>query len=106
MKATVRARLTIGLHALVAIGSVVSVAILLILACAVARGTTWVLAVAVTGLGLALSCLLARSLARPIVRMAASMARAAKGDLSDALEFDARTDELGELSRSINATYL
>ena len=29
-----------------------------------------------------------------------------KGDLSDVLEFDARTDELGELSRSINGTYL
>jgi len=72
---------------------------------AVARATTWVLVVGVTSLGLALSFVLARSLARPIVRMAASMARAAKGDLSDVLEFDDRTDELGELSRSINGTY-
>jgi methyl-accepting chemotaxis protein len=73
---------------------------------AVARATTWVLVVGVTTLGLALSFFLARSLARPIVRMAESMSRAAKGDLSDVLEFDARTDELGELSRSINGTYL
>jgi methyl-accepting chemotaxis protein len=72
---------------------------------AVARATTWILVFGVTALGLAVSFLLARSLARPIVRMAESMSRAAKGDLSDALEFDARGDELGELSRSINATY-
>jgi len=72
---------------------------------AVARATTWVLVVGVTTLGLALSFFLARSLARPIVRMAASMTRAARGDLSDVLEFDDRTDELGDLSRSINGTY-
>ena len=72
----------------------------------VARATTWVLVLGVTGLGLAVSFLLAQSLARPIARMAASMARAARGDLSDSLEFDTRTDELGELSRSINGTYL
>jgi methyl-accepting chemotaxis protein len=73
---------------------------------AVARATTWMLVIGVTSLGLAVSFLLARSLARPIVRMAASMARASKGDLSDALEFDTRSDELGELSRSINGTYV
>jgi methyl-accepting chemotaxis protein len=72
---------------------------------AVARTTTWALVLGVLGLGLAVSFLLARSLARPIVRMATSMARAAKGDLSDELEFDDRTDELGQLSRSINGTY-
>jgi methyl-accepting chemotaxis protein len=72
----------------------------------VARATTWMLVLGVTSLGLAVSFLLARSLAQPIVRMAASMARASKGDLSDALEFDSRSDELGELSRSINGTYL
>jgi methyl-accepting chemotaxis protein len=71
----------------------------------VARATTWTLVVGVTGLGLVVSFLLARSLARPIVRMAASMALAARGDISDALEFDSRGDELGELSRSINGTY-
>ena len=59
---------------------------------AVARATTWALVLGVTGLGLAVSFLLARSLARPIVRMADSMARAARGDLSDVLEFDGRTD--------------
>jgi methyl-accepting chemotaxis protein len=57
-------------------------------------------------LTMALSRLFVRALARPIARMAASMARAAKGDLSDVLEFDARTDELGELSRSIHAACL
>ena len=72
---------------------------------AMARTTTWTLVLGVTALGLAVSFLLARSLARPIVRMAESMARAARGDLSDVLEFDGRTDELGELSRSINLTY-
>ena len=71
----------------------------------VARTTTWALVLGVTLLGLAVSFLLARSLSRPVVRMAESMARAAKGDLSDTLEFDARGDELGELSRSINGTY-
>jgi methyl-accepting chemotaxis protein len=72
----------------------------------VARATTWTLVIGVTGLGLVVSFLLARSIARPIARMAASMSRAAKGDLSDNLEFDERSDELGELSRSINGTYL
>ena len=71
----------------------------------VARATTWTLVLGVTLLGLAVSFLLARSLSRPVVRMAQSMARAARGDLSDSLEFDARGDELGELSRSINGTY-
>ena len=71
----------------------------------VARTTTWVLVLGVTLLGLVVSFLLARSLSRPVVRMAESMARAAKGDLSDTLEFDDRGDELGQLSRSINGTY-
>ncbi len=71
----------------------------------VARATTWVLVLGVTLLGLVVSFLLARSLSRPVVRMAESMARAAKGDLSDTLEFDDRGDELGQLSRSINGTY-
>jgi methyl-accepting chemotaxis protein len=72
---------------------------------AVARVTTWSLVVGVTALGLVVSFLLSRSLSRPIVRMAESMSRAARGDVSDVLEFDSRTDELGELSRSINGTY-
>ena len=33
------------------------------------------------------------------------MSRAATGDLTDVLEFDGRSDELGDLSRSINGTY-
>jgi methyl-accepting chemotaxis protein len=70
-----------------------------------ARVTTWVLVATVTLLGLVVSFLLARGLSRPIVRMAESMERAARGDLSDRLEFDGRADELGELSRSINVTY-
>jgi methyl-accepting chemotaxis protein len=72
---------------------------------AMARTTTWALVVVVGGLGLVVSLLLARNLARPVVRVAESMRRAAKGDLSDSLEFDDRTDELGELSRSVNETY-
>ena len=61
----------------------------------VARATTWTLVIGAAALGLAVSFLLARSLSRPVVRMADSMARAAKGDLSEVLEFDAREDELG-----------
>jgi methyl-accepting chemotaxis protein len=72
---------------------------------AVARATTWTLVTLVTVLGLLVSFLLARSLSIPIARMAASMTRAARGDLLDTLEFDGRSDELGELSRSLNATY-
>jgi|GEM_PF-172431 len=72
---------------------------------AVARNTTWALVLGVTALGLTVSFLLARSLALPVARMAASLARAGRGDLSDRLEFDGRGDELGELSRSINGTY-
>jgi methyl-accepting chemotaxis protein len=71
----------------------------------VARTTTWVLVTCVTLLGLLVSFLLARSLSLPVARMAASMNRAARGDLLDALEFDDRGDELGELSRSVNAMY-
>jgi methyl-accepting chemotaxis protein len=72
---------------------------------AMARATTWALVIGVSGLGLAVSLFLARNLARPIVRAAESMRRAAQGDLSDSLEFDDRTDELGEMSRSVNETY-
>ncbi len=71
----------------------------------VARVATWTMVALVTILGVAVSFFQARSLATPIARMAASMTRAARGDLSDRLEFDTRTDELGDLSRSINGTY-
>jgi methyl-accepting chemotaxis protein len=73
---------------------------------AMARTTTWVLVVGVGGLGLAVSLILAGNLARPLVRVAESMRRAAQGDLSDSLEFDERTDEIGEMSRSVNETYV
>ena len=73
---------------------------------AMARTTTWVLVVGVGGLGLAVSLILARNLARPLVRVAESMRRAAQGDLSDSLEFDERSDEIGEMSRSVNETYV
>jgi len=56
-------------------------------------------------LGLALSVVIAGTLSRPIVRMSQSAQRAAAGDLGDALEFDHRVDELGELSRSMNSMY-
>lgn len=71
----------------------------------VARVTTWTLVIGVTLLGLLVSFALARSLAAPIVRMAQSMSRASRGDLTDTLDYDGRTDELGDLSRSINGTY-
>ena len=72
---------------------------------AMARTTTWALVVGVGGLGLVVSLILARNLARPLVRVAESMRRAAQGDLADSLEFDDRTDEIGEMSRSVNETY-
>jgi methyl-accepting chemotaxis protein len=55
--------------------------------------------------GVTLSLVISNSIARPVVRMAESVKRAAKGDINDELEFDRRTDELGELSRSMNAMY-
>jgi methyl-accepting chemotaxis protein len=55
--------------------------------------------------GAILSLLIAGSIAKPIVRMAQSAKRAAFGDVSDQLEFDGRTDELGDLSRSMNTMY-
>jgi methyl-accepting chemotaxis protein len=48
---------------------------------------------------------LLRTITNPIASMAASMNRAAKGDLSKRLRFDARKDEIGDLSRSINGVY-
>jgi methyl-accepting chemotaxis protein len=69
------------------------------------RITAIVLLVAFISLGLGLSFFLARSLSTPIVDMARSMASAASGHLDDRPHFDNRRDELGQLSRSINATY-
>jgi len=56
-------------------------------------------------LGIILSLTISGSIARPVVRMAESVRRAAKGDVSDELEFDGRSDELGALSVSINSMY-
>jgi methyl-accepting chemotaxis protein len=69
------------------------------------RLLTWVLLAALVLAGIALSVYIAGSIARPIVRMADSASRAAAGDVRDRLEFDDRGDELGELSRSMNAMY-
>ncbi len=69
------------------------------------RMITWILLVALALVGMVLSTMIAASIARPIVRMAQSAKRAAAGDVRDKLEFDDRGDELGELSRSMNAMY-
>jgi len=66
---------------------------------------TYTLVVLLVILGIILSFAISGSIAKPVVRMAESVRRAAKGDVSDELEFDARGDELGELSVSINAMY-
>jgi len=41
----------------------------------------------------------------PIEKLAASMRKAAGGDISDRIEFDARHDEIGQLSRSANELF-
>ena len=66
---------------------------------------TYVLVGLLIVLGIILSLAISGSIAKPVVRMAESVRRAAKGDVSDELEFDARGDELGELSVSINSMY-
>ena len=66
---------------------------------------TYVLVGLLVILGIILSLAISGSIARPVVRMAESVRRAARGDVSDELEFDNRGDELGELSVSINAMY-
>jgi methyl-accepting chemotaxis protein len=66
---------------------------------------TYVLVGLLIVIGVILSLAISGSIAKPVVAMAASVRRAAKGDVSSELEFDARGDELGELSRSMNAMY-
>jgi methyl-accepting chemotaxis protein len=44
-----------------------------------------------------------RGIAEPIVRIAAAARQAANGDLSGRVAYDDRNDEIGELSRSMNA---
>jgi methyl-accepting chemotaxis protein len=69
------------------------------------RTVTYVLLLSLIVAGFVLSIVIAASLGRPIARMAESAKRAAAGDVRDLLEFDGRGDELGELSRSMNAMY-
>jgi methyl-accepting chemotaxis protein len=64
-----------------------------------------VLMVVFFGTGIVLSFLISSSICTPIVRMAKSMTRAAHGELSERLEFEDRSDELGDLCRSMNSTY-
>jgi len=56
-------------------------------------------------IGIATSFVIARAMARPVIRMAQSMTRIAKGELNDRVDYDRRQDELGVLSRAINGTY-
>jgi methyl-accepting chemotaxis protein len=72
---------------------------------AAVRLFTFVLGALLILAGTILSLAIANSIAKPIVRMAESVRRAALGDVDDTLEFDDRGDELGELSRSMNAMY-
>jgi methyl-accepting chemotaxis protein len=69
------------------------------------RTLTYVLVAALVIAGTILTYLISGSIAKPIVRMAHSAGAAARGDVSDTLEFDDRSDELGELSRSMNEMY-
>jgi methyl-accepting chemotaxis protein len=66
---------------------------------------TYVLVALLVIIGTILALTISGSIAQPIVRMAESVRRGAKGDVTDELEFDARNDELGDLSRSMNAMY-
>jgi methyl-accepting chemotaxis protein len=66
---------------------------------------TYVLVGLLVVIGTVLSLTISGAIAKPVVRMAQSVRRAAKGDVGDQLEFDDRADELGELSRSMNAMY-
>ena len=56
-------------------------------------------------IGIATSFVIARAMARPVIRMAESMTMIAKGELNDHVDYDRRQDELGVLSRAINGTY-
>jgi methyl-accepting chemotaxis protein len=66
---------------------------------------TYVLVALLLIVGTILALTISGSMARPVVRMAESVRRAARGDVTDELEFDTRTDELGDLSRSMNGMY-
>jgi methyl-accepting chemotaxis protein len=70
-----------------------------------AKIATWILLGCLIVSGIAMSLVLAKGLSVPVVRMAASANKAARGDLMDSLDYDSRGDEVGELSRSMNAMY-
>ncbi len=72
---------------------------------AYARRVTLGALLGVLVLGVPLCAVLARRIARPMVRMAQAMERVSGGSLQDALPFDDRRDEVGRLSRSVNATF-
>ncbi|HEY8149036.1 MAG TPA: hypothetical protein VIK51_09030 [Vicinamibacteria bacterium] len=105
MRATARARLTIGFLALAAIGSVVSVAILATLSHSLdelRRVVTVSDVIEHKALEMRFDVLAMSDARRGFLISSADDAQRVSG----VLEFDARTDELGELSRSINGTYL
>ncbi len=70
-----------------------------------ARAGAWALIWIGLAIGTGMSFLIARMMAVPVVRMAKSMTLIAKGELNDRVDYDHRHDELGVLSRAINATY-
>src|SRR5262249_44937110 len=72
---------------------------------ATARWITWLLLAGLVGAGVLIPRILSQNLADPIQRMAATVELATRGDLSKRPEFDARSDELGALSRSMNLMY-
>ena len=70
-----------------------------------AQVAAWVLVGLGFLIGAAMSFVIARLMATPVVRMAQSMTMIARGELNDRVDYDGRHDELGILSRAINATY-
>jgi methyl-accepting chemotaxis protein len=68
----------------------------------------WLVALSVIILllgSLLMAIFLNRTITIPIVRLVALLNRAAKGDLIDNYRYNERTDEIGELSRSLNSFY-
>jgi methyl-accepting chemotaxis protein len=70
-----------------------------------ARAAAWMLIGVGLLIGIGTSFIISRAMARPVIRMAQSMTRIAKGELDDRVDYDRRQDELGVLSRAINGTY-
>jgi len=72
------------------------------------RNMRWMLltlAVIAVGLAVLASRIVVKQITDPIAVVAASMRKAAEGDVCGHLEFDSRHDEIGELSRSANALF-